>query len=413
MLRMYLLRLWNWLLGFIEISASDGFRSIFIESLKEMKVDMWHISLKGDEMFLRVSCSKMKEIYKAAKKSGMKIKVTKKCGLPFLVYKNRSRVGIPIGIMLFTVIMFALSGYVWNISFELGDSTVSEEVLSETLSELGLKVGSKISDIDFYMLQNDCLLRLDTINWIGISREGTKVTVRVKDKTEKPELYTDETPCSVRATRDGQILTVLPYEGRSLVKAGATVKKGDVIVSGIDITNYGEIRMTHAKADVAARTYYTEEFFVPFKIEKKVRNGENESVKSLFFFGKTIKFPINSRNYGEEYDIIYSTDYIEILGVTLPIGIITQTYEKCKIITVERNEEELKKTAEEEIRKKEEEIFANKVIDERKVSGKRTENGYEITVKYKCIEDIGFEEVILDEEYEKTVAELRKKLPTS
>lgn len=410
---MYLLRLWHLIYGFVEISVTQGFRSTFIEMCKNMGINLWSIRAKGDEMRLRISVEDVSKLRTVARKSGMRVKILKKRGLPFLIYRYRGRIGIPVGAIIFCLLIFMLSGYVWTINYELSDTDISEEQLSATLSDLGLNVGAKIDDIDFYMLQNDCLLEIDSLNWIGISREGTRVTVKARDRDESPELYTEETPCSVRAEKDGQILSVVPYEGRTVVTIGDTVKKGDIIVSGISMSSYGDVTLSHARADVTARTYYTEKVFVPFDTEERVRTGESESVKSLFFFGKRINFSLNSGNYGDEYDIIYSTDYIEILGVTLPVGIITTTYEKYENQSFTRNEDEMLLAAEEEIRKREEQNLSHTSIIERNVNGVKTDEGYEITVKYECREDIGFEEVILDEEYENTVTELREKLATT
>ncbi len=397
--------LWHFLLGFVKIRLSEGFRSTFIENCKG--IDMWDIYACGNALDICVSQKEIKRIKSIAQKSGMKMKILKKCGLPFIFNKYKGRVGIPIGGVIFFALIFFLSGYVWEIKYDLKESDISQEVLSRSLSDLGLNVGSKIEDIDFYMLQNDCLLTVPQLNWIGISREGTRVTVRARDKVKTPVLYTEDTPCSVRAAEDGQLLTVLPYEGRTVKKIGDTVKKGEVIVSGISITSYGEIKTTHARADVTARTYYTKKLFVPKNTEERIKTGDEIKEKSLFFFGKTIKFSLNSRNYGEEYDIINSNSYVNLLGVTLPIGITEAVYEKCETVSFSRNENEMKIAAENMIKEMEEREFAGKTVTERKISADVTEEGYEITLRYECEEDIGYEEIILNEEYEKTAEELK------
>lgn len=396
---------WHFLLGYIKIRLTGGFRGIFTENCKGL--NMWNIMAKGDVMDICVSQKDIKKIGKIAKKSGMKMKVLKKRGLPFILHRYKNRVGIPLGCIIFFGILFLLSGYVWEIKYDLKESEVSKEVLSETLSELGLNVGSKIEDIDFYMLQNECLLNLPELNWIGISREGTRITVRARDKVETPILYTEDTPCSVRATADGQLLTVLPYEGRMVKKIGDTVKKGDIIVSGISMSSYGEVITTHARADVTATTYYTKKLFIPKETEERITTGENITEKSLFFFGKTIKFLLNSRNYGEEYDIINSSRYVNFWGVTLPVGINETVYEKYEMKSFSRNENEMRIACEDAVKEMEEKEFSDKTVIERKISTLVTEDGYEITLRYQCEEDIGYEEIILEEEYIATVEKLR------
>ena len=62
---------------------------------------------------------------------------------------------------------------------------------------------------------------------------------------------------------------------------------------------------------------------------------------------------------------------------------------------------------EDAVKEMEEKEFRGKTVIERKISTKVTEEGYEITLRYQCEEDIGYEEIILEEEYVATVEELR------
>jgi similar to stage IV sporulation protein len=66
-----------------------------------------------------------------------------------------------------------------------------------------------------------------------------------------------DTPCNIVASRDGIIQEMVVLEGQAVVKVGDTVKKGQLLVSGLfEDSDTLTSRFVHAMAQVKARTWY-------------------------------------------------------------------------------------------------------------------------------------------------------------
>ena len=64
--------------------------------------------------------------------AGMRMKIVKKSGLPFLLSKNRVHAGLAVGAVFFILITAALSGRIWTVNVT-GCETVPEEDIRETV----------------------------------------------------------------------------------------------------------------------------------------------------------------------------------------------------------------------------------------------------------------------------------------
>lgn len=77
-----------------------------------------------------------------AKKAGMRMKIVKKSGLPFLLSKNRVHAGLAVGAVCFILITAALSGRIWTVNVT-GCETVPEEDIRETVERFGVYPGMR------------------------------------------------------------------------------------------------------------------------------------------------------------------------------------------------------------------------------------------------------------------------------
>ena len=76
----------NWLTGYVEFSFSGGFASDFLDECYRLHLNIYDIRY-NDVLVARCPVEAYKHLHKIAHRHGGKIKIHKKCGLPFCFSK--------------------------------------------------------------------------------------------------------------------------------------------------------------------------------------------------------------------------------------------------------------------------------------------------------------------------------------
>ena len=224
-------------------------------------------------------------------------------GLYGFLYRNRNRYGAMLGIFIVAFLILFSSDVVWDVRIE-GCVTGAEDKIKKELSNAGFGIGSRWSKTDKSEVEVAVLEASEHVSWININRRGTVAYVTVVDKhthkvEEKKEGYSN-----VVASCDAIIEEITVKRGVAVVKAGDTVKKGDVLISGIISTETGG-GFCYAEGTVIARVSDTVSVVSGKSRFEKVYEEEKKHSFSIKFFGKTINIFKSYRNFSKEYDIIF------------------------------------------------------------------------------------------------------------
>lgn len=319
---------------------------------------------------------------------GLHATVESRHGLPHLAWKYRKRYGIFAGAIL-AAAMIVMSGMVvWNVRV-VGNTSLDENQVKEALRKSGLDTGMWIWEIDTPVLENRILIENDEIAWISINIKGSLAEVEIREAVPEPpdeEMFSAD----LVATSDGVIEWFENTRGNSLVSAGDSVSKGDILVSGYypaDET-VGE-RYTVAKGKVYARTVREFEVSVPLTYERKRYTGEQKSKKYLILFKKEVKIFGNSRNLWANCDTINTVEYFETpSGETLPFGVRTVRYAEYVTETVRRSEESAIELALYMLRCKMADGDIDGTLVKKEMSGEFRDGEYRLVCKAEYIENI-------------------------
>ena len=97
-----------------------------------------------------------------------------------------------------------------------------------------------------------------------------------------PKLIDTSTPCNIVASKDGIIHQPIVMEGELVVEVGDTVRKGQLLVSGIiEHQDTQIVRYVHARANIWARTWYEGKGQADFSSVLKTRTGRKITHKVL------------------------------------------------------------------------------------------------------------------------------------
>lgn len=345
------------------------------------------LSFCGDEVCLTASLRTSERIMRACQAHGIPIEVVRSWGLPFLVLRYRHRVGIPLGLVCFLLILWGSGRVVWDVRIE-GDGGVSDAVVLEQLAACGLQTGVPLASLDTGVIENRVLILSDEISWISINLSGTvaRVEVRTLIPAPEPQPYA---AANLVASRFGVIEGFEDIRGNLAVSVGDAVSEGELLVGGLYSTEGGGLRYTCAKGRVLARTQYDFSVEVPLQYREKVYTGRKKNEKYWIFFKKEIKFFGNTGNSPGSCDTINTVEYVRLPGgVTLPFGVRTVRHMEYRLCDARRSAEEAVDLAFLQLRLQMEEAVPSGLPVRKKTNGVWDSNGYTLYCTANYIENI-------------------------
>lgn len=263
-----MIRLFRWILGYVEFEFTNGFYEGFINDCFEQSAEIKGITLieNGVKAFCLIPC--YKRLHRIALANGGRVHITKKSGLPFYLHPLKDRIGFAVGAFIFVVIISFLGSFIWNVEL-VGNKHISDAELNEYLSCNGIRVGAMWGATNRNELCWKMMSDFDDIAWVHINKIGTTARVEINETKKAPEPDIDRLQ-GIKAQR--KELEAIAYKKQSKI----TVTK--------------------------AKSYYRIRFFVldlPLYIKKSSGDIEEALVKSVKINGVTL--PIGITKYTEKY----------------------------------------------------------------------------------------------------------------
>ncbi len=388
--------LFYYILGYLNIEVEGIFVERFINICKSKGILLWNVKMKkGVILHANIGIKDFKDIRVIAKKTGTRIRIQKKCGVPFIIHRYKKRkifIGIIIAILGFITI---ISNFVWNIDV-LGNENISKDEILRALKEEGLKTGAYKGNLDTTKIINSIRLKRNDIAWIGITIEGTNAEVEIKETITAPDVIDKDEYCNIVAEKEGMITKINAQDGTAAVQVGDIVKKGDVLVNGYLEGKYTGIRYVHAIADIEAKVWYSKKEKIYLTQQVPTDTGNTEEKYSLVINNFKINLYKTLSKF-ENYDTINESKRLKLFSnFYLPIEIIKRTNKEYEIKNVTYTEEELieisKQRIEEELKTQ---ISNQENIINEQVNTYANEGYIEIEVIYEVLETIGVEDKIV------------------
>lgn len=274
------------------------------------------------------------------------MRIQRKWGLPFWLYQIKLQKFFYAGVLIFFVLLFALSSFVWRVDIK-GINQVPEDVVRTILKQEGVYQGqlkAKLPDTE--RLKERLLARIPESSWVGLQVSGTRILVTIVEKKQVEKMQ-DELPSYGPVhlvAKKGAMITDLNVEkGNPLVGVNDVVEKGETLVSGI----YGEStepsaekkspapsrKVVGAKGKVYGEVWYDAEIEVPLLQQKKVLTGVRDK-SSLPYIGKWImRMPFQQPAF-TKFERVQHVKPVRFGTWQLPIGWIDEEYFQMKHMNV-------------------------------------------------------------------------------
>lgn len=313
--------------------------------------------------------------------------------LGFLSFAERyqKRKGLAVGFLLAISLLFLSSLFVWDITVE-GADRIPEKRIMDALAERGLQLGTFIPSFDTEIIEQMLVLDIDGLSFVSIQRKGTVVRVEVREREKETEILDTESPSNMIAAADGQIEALRVTGGYATVTLGETVKKGDLLVSGIIDSAALGYRLVRARGEVLARTTLTYQVEIPYETTEKVYTGKFFSQKSIKFFSKTIKLFRKDSICVSSCDKIESEKRIYLFGlIKLPIFVTETEYAEYELVPKTLTHKEALQEAYRQIRLLYEDTLSDADILGRYTTLSEDENAIRLKQQIECVVNIAQE----------------------
>jgi len=320
----------NYIYGFVDIVVEGYYIERFINMCTIKNIFLWNINRdKSTILYTRVAIKDFRKLKLICKKTGCKMKITKKNGIPFFMnrYKKR-KVFIGLLFLVFFLIIFT-SQFIWNIEI-VGNDTIPSNDILQIIEQNGLTIGKAKNKINTKELINKLRLQRDDLAWVGIDIEGTNVIIKIVEADMKPEIINEDEHCNIIAKKPGMILKVNAQNGTPMVKEGIIVKEGEILIGGWMEGKYTGTRYVHAQGEIEAKVWYTNRQQINLKQVKKQETGNIENKYSININNFKINLYKGVSKF-KNYDTIETNTKLKIFSnLYLPFEIIKYTNKEYK-----------------------------------------------------------------------------------
>ncbi len=391
---MLILRLWNYIRGYVIIIVEGYFLEKFINICTHRQLRLWNVKWqRNSKVKMMISIKDFKLLRPIAKRTRCRVHIIKKKGLPFTLNRYKNRKAFVIGSTICIIAFFTISSFIWDISVS-GNSSVPKEVIIQKLYDNGVKVGALKYCIHPEEVVSNMMLELSDLARVSVYIHGTKIQVVVNERKKPPDLIDRNLPCNIVALKEGVISSVVAKEGLEMVKKGDTVTKGQLLIAGeIVNANYPEATplMVHSIGIVKAKTWYEASAKVEKQLTRTERTGLKKENYSIVFFTKKIKLfnhkiPYNNSEHVEIKKKLCIGKYL-----ALPFELVIDQHYEYKLERYEIDVETAEEIASDKaVALAKQQVPRNAEIVKTDISFVNNDNGVSMArAIIECVEDIG------------------------
>ena len=220
-----------------------------------------------------------------------------------------------------------------------GNGAVPGKLILEHAAECGAHFGASTRKLRSEQVKNHLLWAIPELRWAGVNTDGCTATISVAERQSGQE-QAGELPGDIVSVTDAVVSGILPQTGTAMVSPGQAVRQGQILISGsteLGITT----RVDRAAGEVYGLTRRTVTAVLPR--ENRQREGTEQVIRKF-----SLQIGKKYVNFSNDSGILYGTcvkmrtvNYLTLPGgFQLPVALVTDTYQMCRMQTVSREMEQ-------------------------------------------------------------------------
>ncbi len=239
------------------------------------------------EMLLAVSAKDADRVLVMAEEYRMDLTVVSEAGRPLWRRRFRERGTLLLGIALGIMLTVSFTARIWRVEAVSLDGMADEEMLKAIerhAAEWGAGPGALRAALDSDALAMDIQARWPGLTHVSVRLNGVYLMVEIASEEPAPEIYDISAGRDLVAARDAVIVHVEPLAGMAQVRAGDTVRRGQVLIRGEERIDTDVTRGIRALGEVVGRVWFSAECRLPLE-ERIVERTGNARVSSELRLG--------------------------------------------------------------------------------------------------------------------------------
>lgn len=292
-----MVELLKYIRGYLRIRVWGFSPERFMNLCSNKGILLWNIVREGDSYYMNINLRGFWELRPIVRKTGTRVAVLERYGLPFFLPKLLKRKVFVAGLVLALAFWFFSADYIWDVEIS-GNCQITDDMFDSFLKKHQVSVGMRKDALDIEELEKEIRRQFPQITWASARLSGTRLQIEIKENdapilTEEKE---DSPGTDLVSEYDGRVVSMIVRSGVPKVSIGDTVEKGAILVEGrIPIYNEDatvrEYHYVDADADIVIEhsTSYSEE--LPFDYVLKEYTGREKKGHYLNIGGKDWKLP--------------------------------------------------------------------------------------------------------------------------
>ncbi len=316
-------RLFRLLRGYVCFVTQGGFSERFINLCAFRRIDIWDVKWEGNALRGKIAASSFGKLRYVARKTGVRVKIEEKSGLPFYIKAHNNRVGLIIGAVFFVAFCGLMNNFVWCISVDDSEKFSREQIM-QAAEIAGLHYGIRVSAFDEEKAAREIYKAFNgELSYVKVNIKGSLAAIQFRDSKKKLTIEDKGEPSNIVADFDGVIVSDEVYQGAKNISKGNAVRKGDVLISGVVEGIDSKPLFYEAKGRFTALR--DSECQVTVDTDEKVKKIENEkNFYSLIVFG--LRLPLSFQMYSAENQREYTNiKHLVYDGYVLPFALEKKT----------------------------------------------------------------------------------------
>lgn len=277
------------------------------------------------EMELCVCEKDSKVLLSMAQEYGMELSVLSVAGKAYWRRKLHERGTVFLGLLLGMAAVLLFCSRIWQVEAIFSDGSVDAELLArieQTARQWGVYPGIGQTQIDREELARFIQLQHPELTYVAVRRSGVKLTVEAATETRAPEVYDLSDRRDLTAARDSVVVYVEVLTGQANVKAGDTVRKGQILIRGKERIDNGITHEVRALGTVIGRVWFTGECRLPTQQILTQRTGRCNTASELRLYDWSVELDGAEAYPCEQVE----TEHLPVGGLYLPLMIVRTTH---------------------------------------------------------------------------------------
>lgn len=348
------------------------------------------LSFSGEDIILIIPFFQKNKLKDILESKNISYEIIKKSSLISFFGGYKKRFGIIFGLIFSLIMIFFLTNIVLRIEIT-GNNLVTENQIISMLKDCGITYGKYIPSLDLRKAEKKLLSLSDKFTDAHLRSSGFRIIVSVNEGVTDIDTVLNTKVSNIVSLYDAQITSVKVYSGILIPMKGDTVRKNEILISGIVPNKYKGTSYYKAMGEIIGKYNKDVSFHMNFIDDKKFY--DEKFVNSYVKIFDKLYFSPKNKDIPENAEISKNVSYINFLSLTLPIEKLRLTVTPYHYEKVSYTENEIKNVLFDKLK-----TFENNLVSD-KIIGKETDFIYEnggitLNAHYILEGNIGIEKIV-------------------